>query len=107
MSNIKEHDTFPPLLDFMFDFLQKSHGKLLDASKFDIRSFEPDESDSAEKETQWLLVHLYFLSLKYLANLTKNWWIDSKKRTKGPVESWTEKYVSLRPSIKCVLFFPG
>ncbi|KAL1963884.1 hypothetical protein VTN77DRAFT_7690 [Rasamsonia byssochlamydoides] len=94
VSNIKEHGSLNPLLDFTFDFLQKSHGKLLDASKFDIRSFEPDESDSAKKETQWLLVHLYFLSLKYLANLTKTWWIDSKKRIKGPVESWTEKYIS-------------
>jgi hypothetical protein len=83
-----------PLLDFTFDFLQKSHGKLLDASKFDSRAFEPDESDSFEKETQWLLVHLYFLSLKHLSILTKNWWIDSKKRIKGPVEAWTEKYVS-------------
>ncbi|KAL1988798.1 hypothetical protein VTN96DRAFT_7682 [Rasamsonia emersonii] len=94
LSNIKEHGSLNPLLDFIFDFLQKSHGKLLDASKFNIRSFEPDESESAEKETQWLLVHLYFLSLKYLANLTKTWWIDSKKRIKGPVESWTEKYIS-------------
>lgn len=103
MSNIKEHGSLNPLLDFAFDFLQKSHGKLLDASKFNISSFEPDESKSAEKETQWLLVHLYFLSLKYLANLTKTWWIDSKKRIKGPVESWTEKYVRRHLNTKSVL----
>ncbi|KAL2799808.1 hypothetical protein BJX66DRAFT_292674 [Aspergillus keveii] len=93
-SDIKEHDVLTPLLEFTFDFLQKGHGKLVDASKLDIRSFEPCRSESYEKETQWLLVHLYLLSLKHLANLTKAWWIDSKKRTKGPVEAWTEKFIS-------------
>lgn len=91
-----------PLLEFMFDFLQQSHGKIVDASKFDIRNFEPDQSETAEKETQWLLIHLYFLCLRHMANVTKNWWIDTKKRTKGPVEAWTEKYVS---NIT-ILFFP-
>jgi hypothetical protein len=82
-----------PLLEFTFDFLQKSHGKIVDASKFDVQNFEPDQSENAEKETQWLLIHLYYLCLRHLANMTKNWWIDTKKRIKGPVESWTEKYV--------------
>ncbi|KAL2006708.1 hypothetical protein VTN00DRAFT_9376 [Thermoascus crustaceus] len=104
-SSIKENDILNPLLEFAFDFLQKSHGKLVDASKFDVRSFEPGASDSSEKETQWLLVHLYFLSLKHLANLTKTWWIDSKKRIKGVVEMWTEKFISpliIEDSLKSV-----
>lgn len=83
-----------PLLEFIFEFLQKSHGKIIDASKLDVRSFEPDQSETPEKETEWLLVHLYYLCLRHLANMTKNWWIDTKKRIKGPVEAWTEKYVS-------------
>ncbi|EAU39241.1 conserved hypothetical protein [Aspergillus terreus NIH2624] len=93
-SSVKENDVLIPLLEFMFDFLQKSDGKMVDASRFDIRRFEPDEAESLEKEIQWLLVNLYFLCLKHLANMTKSWWIDSKKRIKGPVETWTEKYVS-------------
>ncbi|KAL4977290.1 hypothetical protein BDW66DRAFT_38385 [Aspergillus desertorum] len=93
-SNIKEHDVLPSLLEFTFEFLQKGNGKLVDASKFDICSFELDRSESYEKEIQWLLVHLYFLCLRHLANLTKAWWIDAKKRIKGPVESWTEKSIS-------------
>ncbi|KAL4779627.1 hypothetical protein BJX76DRAFT_340231 [Aspergillus varians] len=93
-SNIKEHDVLTSLLEFMFDFLQRGNGKLVDASKLDIRSFEMDQSETYEKETQWLLVHLYFLSLKHLANLTKAWWIDAKKRIKGPVETWSEKFIS-------------
>ncbi|KAJ5162717.1 Zinc finger RING-CH-type [Penicillium coprophilum] len=93
-ASIRENNILIPLLEFTFDFLQKSHGKMIDASKLDIRSFEPDESESAEKETQWLLVHLYYLCLRYSANMTKNWWIDTKKRIKGPVETWTERYIS-------------
>lgn len=83
-----------PLLEFTFDFLQKFHGKIVDASKFEVQNFEPDQSENAEKETEWLLIHLYYLCLRHLANVTKNWWIDTKKRIKGPVESWTEKHVS-------------
>ncbi|GAB1201767.1 hypothetical protein APSETT445_000359 [Aspergillus pseudonomiae] len=94
VSSIKENDVLIPLLEFTFDFLQQSHQKMVDASKFVIRSFELDQSESQEKEIQWLLVHLYFLCLRYLANMTKSWWIDTKKRTKGPVEAWTEKYIS-------------
>ncbi|KAJ5500783.1 Zinc finger RING-CH-type [Penicillium expansum] len=94
ITSIRENNILIPLLEFTFDFLQKSHGKMIDASKLDIRSFEPDESESAEKETQWLLVHLYYLCLRYSANMTKNWWIDTKKRIKGPVEAWSERYIS-------------
>lgn len=94
MASIQENDTLAPLLEFMFDFLQGSHGKMVDASRFDIRSFELDQSETYEKETQWLLVHLYFLCLRHVANMTKNWWLYTKKRVKGPVETWTEKHVS-------------
>jgi len=68
----------------------------VDASKIDIRSFEPGLADSPE-EIDSLLVHLYFLAAKFLPTLTKNWWIDSENRVKGPVETWTQKYIS--PSI--------
>lgn len=92
--NIKENNILIPLLEFTFDFLQKSHGKIIDASKLNVLSFEPDQSETPEKEIEWLLVHVYYLCLRHLANMTKNWWIDTKKRIKGPVEAWTEKYVS-------------
>ncbi|OJK04706.1 hypothetical protein ASPACDRAFT_109498 [Aspergillus aculeatus ATCC 16872] len=94
VASIRENESLDSLLELTFDFLQQSHGKMIDASKFDIRSFEPDQSETPEKEIQWLLVHLYFLCLKHLANMTKGWWIDTKKRIKGPVEAWTEKYIS-------------
>ena len=91
-ADIKEHGALNPLLEFTFEFLEKG-GKLIDASKFKVKTFELDESESSEKEIQWLLVHLYFLSLKHLPILTKSWWLDSKKKIKGLVEAWTEKYV--------------
>ncbi|KAJ5901838.1 hypothetical protein N7495_002366 [Penicillium taxi] len=94
VANIKENDVLIPLLEFTFDFLQSSQGKIIDASKIDIRSFEFDIHDKPENEFQWLLVHLYYLSLTHLSTLTRNWWIDTKKRVKGPVESWTEKFIS-------------
>ncbi|KAK2810085.1 hypothetical protein FQN50_003279 [Emmonsiellopsis sp. PD_5] len=94
VTNIKENDCLNPFLEFMFDFLQHPSGKLVDVSKIDIRAFNLDESEPAEKETQSLFVHLYYLCLKYLPNMTKVWWIDSKKRVKGQVETWTEKYIS-------------
>jgi E3 ubiquitin-protein ligase listerin len=92
--NIKENQNLAPLLEFTFDFLQKAHGKLIDASKFEIRSWEPTD-EPGEKDTQWLLIHIYYLALRHLSTFTKNWWIDSQKRIKGPVEIWTEKYVSI------------
>lgn len=99
-SNIKENNILTPLLDFIFDSLQKSHGKMIDASKFNVLTFDLDQSEPPEREIEWLLVHLYYLCLRHLANMTKNWWIDTKKRIKGPVEAWTEKYVSPSPSLE-------
>ncbi|KAK2768232.1 hypothetical protein FQN54_000084 [Arachnomyces sp. PD_36] len=93
-TNIKDNACLIPLLEFTFDFLKHSVGKAIDASKFDICSFEPNQADTPQRESEWLLVHLYYLGLKFLPNLTKSWWIDSKKRIKGPIESWTQKYIS-------------
>jgi E3 ubiquitin-protein ligase listerin len=94
-SNIREYGYLNTLLDFAFGFLEKSRGKLLDATKINIRSYETGLADSRQADIEWLLVHLYFLAAKHLATLTKAWWIDSKKRIKGPVEVWTAKYVRL------------
>ncbi|KAM5483810.1 hypothetical protein McanCB56680_002912 [Microsporum canis] len=93
-SDIKQKECLNPLLDFAFDCLESSQGQLVDASKFEIRSFELDSSESPKKEMHWLLVHTYYLALRYLPNLTRAWWVDCKKRLKTPVETWTQKYIS-------------
>jgi hypothetical protein len=48
-----------------------------------------------ERNLEWLLVHLWYMCLKYAPTLAKNWWIDCKSRQiRITVESWTEKYFS-------------
>ncbi|KAK2870551.1 hypothetical protein FQN49_003105 [Arthroderma sp. PD_2] len=93
-SDIKKKECLNLLLDFAFDCLESPQGQLIDASKFDIRSFELDDAESLKKEMHWLLIHMYYLTLRYLPNLTRAWWVDCKKRLKTPVEAWTQKYIS-------------
>lgn len=53
------------------------------------------ESESEEKSMQWLLVHLFYLTLKYIPGLFKAWYINCrKKQTRIAVEAWTSKYFS-------------
>lgn len=83
----------------MFDFLGHGKSRPVDVSSFEITSYAPDLLDPPTKDAQWLLTHLYFLSLKHLPTLTKTWWIDCKSRAKVvAVESWTEKFIT--PHIK-------
>ncbi|KAK5165332.1 hypothetical protein LTR04_001330 [Oleoguttula sp. CCFEE 6159] len=95
IENIKDGGYLAGLLDFTFDFLGHARGRPVDASKLDLTSYTPDTESSPEKDTQWLLTHLYYLSLKYTSNLAKTWWIDCRSRQKViSVESWTEIFIS-------------
>ncbi|KAF2083345.1 RING zinc finger protein-like protein [Saccharata proteae CBS 121410] len=95
IENLKEEGYVANLLDFLFDFLGHGKGKPVDVSKFDVTAYDFDGSETPEKETQYLLTHLYFLCLKHLPSLAKAWWIDCKSRQKViAVESWTEKFIS-------------
>lgn len=100
---IGKGDYIGPFLSFMFDVLGHSaaNSLRLDKERFDeamIRNYDmwvATDSESSEREMQWLLVNLYYLSLKYLPGLVKNWWVNCKKRqTSIAVESWTGKYYS-------------
>ena len=95
IEHIKEGEYLARLLEFMFDFLGHSRGKPVDVSKIDVTTYTPD-IEAPEKDTQWLLTHLYYLCLKHVPSLTKSWWIDCKSRQKVlAVETWTEKFVSM------------
>ena len=93
------------LLEFTFKILIGSKPKPVDASRFDLESYEPrspapettqDERD-IERDVHHSLINLYYLSLKLLPNLSRSWWRDTASRkTALAVEAWTEKYV--RPS---------
>lgn len=100
---MKSENYIGPLLDFMFDVFGHSaaHPISLDKARFNaatIRAYdlwEANDTESNERNMQWLLVNLYYQSLKYTPNLVKTWWVDCKsKQTRIAVESWTEKFFS-------------
>lgn len=83
------------LLELIYEILIGSRSKPVNASQFLIEAYSPDVSESSDKELQSLLIHLYFLALKCLPNLSKAWWRDiATRQTAIAVEAWTEKYVS-------------
>ncbi|KAI1265042.1 hypothetical protein F5Y18DRAFT_386984 [Xylariaceae sp. FL1019] len=100
--NLKAENYIGPLLDFMFDVLGHSaaHGLSLDRSNFDtehIRAYDLKlaESESEERNMQWLFIHLFYLILKYVPGLFKTWYIGCRsKQTKIAVEAWTARYFS-------------
>ncbi|KKY38254.1 putative c3hc4 type (ring finger) zinc finger containing protein [Diaporthe ampelina] len=91
-----------PLMEFTVDVLGHSaaHAINLDKMGFtaeDIQDYDIKVGDSLpdEKNMQWLLVHLFYLSLKYVPGLFKTWFIDCRSRqTKNAVEPWTAKWFS-------------
>ena len=100
---LKSSSYIPPLLSFLFDILGHSAGAPLNLEK---HHFSPDRirtynlweginTETNERNMQWLLIHLYYLSLKFVPSLVKTWWMDCKsKQTRLAVSSWTEKYFS-------------
>jgi hypothetical protein len=100
---LKSENYIGPLFNFMFDVLGHSdaHALNLDKSRFDasmIKKYDiwdANDSESNERNMQWLLINLYYQCLKYTPSLAKTWWVDCKsKQTRIAVESWTEKYFS-------------
>ncbi|KAI9706137.1 MAG: hypothetical protein M1836_005543 [Candelina mexicana] len=95
VANLKEGGYITGLLDLMFDFLGLSNRRPVDASKFEITTYDPNNDEVPEKDTQWVLIHLYYLSLRHIPSLAKNWWLDCKSRqVKLAVETWTERHIS-------------
>ncbi|KAK4917271.1 hypothetical protein LTR28_013311, partial [Elasticomyces elasticus] len=95
VENIKNGGYLSGLLDFAFEFLGHSQGRPVDISKFGVASYVPDVEESAEKDTQWLLAHLYYLALTHLPSLTKSYFLALRSRqTSLALESWTEKHIS-------------
>ncbi|KAF3007355.1 hypothetical protein E8E14_008804 [Neopestalotiopsis sp. 37M] len=100
--NLKTDNYIGPLMDFTFDVLGHSaaHGLNLDRANFttdDIRNYDIKlaEAETDERNMQWLLVHLYYLVLKFVPGLFKTWHVDCRsKQTKIAVEDWMVKYFS-------------
>ncbi len=92
---LREGTYVQDFLAFALNILITARTRPIDASKFEIETCDPNTEDSPERETHWLLIHLYYLSLRYLPTLAKEWWRDSASRQLNiALEPWTEKYVS-------------
>ena len=99
---LKRTNSLGPLLEFAFDVLGHSaaHALSLDKERFtahhicnyDIRAAD---AEPEERSMQWLLIHLFYLTLKYVPGLFKAWFRDCRsKQTRIAVEAWTAKYFS-------------
>ncbi|KAJ8126319.1 hypothetical protein O1611_g7320 [Lasiodiplodia mahajangana] len=100
--NLKAESYIGPLMNFMFDVLGHSaaHGLNLDRAGFEdenIKQYDLElaESESGERNMQWLFIHLFYLVLKFVPGLFKSWYIDCRsKQTKIAVEAWMARYFS-------------
>lgn len=96
--SLKDGTYLKGLLDFAVNFLITTRSRPVDASKFDTKTYMPNTQESPEKDVQWLLIHLYYLCLRYLPTPSKAWWLDNPSRaTVIAVEKWTETYVRILP----------
>ncbi|OAA58694.1 Zinc finger, RING/FYVE/PHD-type [Cordyceps fumosorosea ARSEF 2679] len=100
--NLKTDNSVSPLLDFTFDVLGHSAAHALNLDKEGLLSehiYDYDvklaDADTEERSMQWLLVHIYYLVLKYTPGLFRTWYLDCRsKQTRIAVEAWTTKYYS-------------
>lgn len=99
---LKTSASLEPLMNFMFDVLGHSAARPLNLDRAGfttehIRAYDIKIADSEpdERNMHWLLIHLFYLSMKYLPGLFKVWFLDCRsKQTKVAVESWMTKYFS-------------
>ncbi|PSN61357.1 hypothetical protein BS50DRAFT_504653 [Corynespora cassiicola Philippines] len=94
IDHLKQGDYLPDLLNFAFAFLGHTSNRPVDISKLDITTYTA-EIEPPKRDAQWLLTHLYYLCLRHIPSLVKNWYIDCKSRPIAvTLEPWTQKYIS-------------
>lgn len=89
-------------MEFMFDVLGHSAALPLNLDREgfttdNIRNYtiEVADAEAQERNMQWLLIHLFYLTLKYVPGLFKAWFRDCRsKQTKIAVEAWMTKHFS-------------
>ncbi|KAK4176466.1 hypothetical protein QBC36DRAFT_8716 [Triangularia setosa] len=100
--NLKKDDHLGSLLGFLADVLGHALARAIDLDKEGftpehVRSYSIDLADSepAERDMNWLLIHLFYLILKYVPGLFKSWYLDcSSKQTKVAIQSWMGRFFS-------------
>ncbi|KAH0559624.1 hypothetical protein GP486_003863 [Trichoglossum hirsutum] len=90
---LKQGDYLSSFLDFTFNFLGRG-GKSIDASRFNIASYDPDAEDSAKRDISWLILNLYFRILVLVPAQARNCWFDCSRAVRPEVEKFTEKFIS-------------
>ncbi|OLN95839.1 E3 ubiquitin-protein ligase listerin [Colletotrichum chlorophyti] len=100
--HLKTENYIAPLLNFTFDVLGHSAAHPLNLEREGlttqhITSYDLSLADAEpeERNLHWLLVHLYYLTLKYTPGLFKTWYLDCRsKQTRIAVEAWMTRYFS-------------
>lgn len=100
--DLKTHGALSPLFEFMFDVLGHSAANPINIDREgftvdDIQTYDVNIGDSLpeEKNMHWLLIHLFYLALKFCPGLFKTWFLDCQsKQTKIAIEPWMIKYFS-------------
>ncbi|KAI2471006.1 hypothetical protein F4781DRAFT_388419 [Annulohypoxylon bovei var. microspora] len=100
--NLKSASYVGPLMNFTFDVLGHSLAIPLNLDKANftkgqIKEYDLKlaEAETEERNMQWLLIHLYYLVLKYVPGLFKAWYLECRsKQTKIAVAGWMTKYFS-------------
>ena len=100
--SLKRQNFVGSFLNFMFDVLGLSagHEMKLDKEGFTedhLRSYDIKlaNAEADERSMHWLLLHLFFLTLKYIPGLFRTWYLDCRdKQTKNSVKPWMMKYFS-------------
>lgn len=98
--HLKTENYVGPLMDFMFDVLghSASHALNLDRERLTtehIQSYDLKLADSEpeERNLHWLLVHIFYLTLKYTPGLFKTWYMECRsKQTTNAVKEWMVKH---------------
>lgn len=99
---LKNQNCVEPFMSFMFDVLGHSAGNplILERDGFtedSIRSYDLAAADGMddERSMHWLLITLFFQTLKYIPGLFRNWYLDCRsKQTKNSIRPWLIKYFS-------------
>lgn len=100
--DLKTHNAIGPLMEFMFDVLGHSAASPINLDKEgltidNIQDYDINIAESLpeEKNMHWLLVHLFYLTLKFSPGLFKTWFLDCRsKQTRIAIEPWMTKYFS-------------
>ncbi|PSR82556.1 hypothetical protein BD289DRAFT_461677 [Coniella lustricola] len=100
--DLKTHGAVNPLFEFMFDVLGHSAANPINIDREgftvdDIQTYDVKIGDSLpeEKNMHWLLIHLFYLALKFSPGLFKTWYLDCRsKQTRIAIEPWMTKYFS-------------